>query len=136
MFIFRVREKIVSHSSNEHYSQDINCPALGQKCLKCNKIGHYRRCLSNLKRKPIYQSSYSNFNKKFKRTKQYQEETDYVFHIDDDDDDEEMVPCTIGRVDIEMRIDSGSRSNLITGKTWYFLKERKITVSNKIKNPD
>lgn len=38
---------------------------------------------------------------------------DYVFHIDRDD----KIPCAIGGVQITMLIDSGSKSNLLSGKT-------------------
>lgn len=56
-----------------------------------------------------------------------------MFHIDDDDS---LITATVGGVPIELLIDSRSKCNLLTDKTWESLKNKKIQVYNQIKNRD
>ncbi|GBP21103.1 hypothetical protein EVAR_11134_1 [Eumeta japonica] len=62
---------------------------------------------------------------------QKEEETEYVFHIDDDVE----IDCTIG-VETKMLIDSGCKQNLITKATWETLKKNKVILYNQHPNPN
>ncbi|GBP88987.1 Retrovirus-related Pol polyprotein from transposon 297 [Eumeta japonica] len=63
---------------------------------------------------------------------QKEEETEYVFHIDDDVE----IDCTIGGVETKMLIDSGCKQNLITKATWETLKKNKVILYNQHPNPN
>ncbi|GBP64217.1 hypothetical protein EVAR_38704_1 [Eumeta japonica] len=63
---------------------------------------------------------------------QKEEETEYVFHIDDDVE----IDCTIGGVETKMLIDSGCKQNLITKATWETLKKNKVILNNQHPNPN
>ena len=51
-------------------------------------------------------------------------------------DDDSKINCNIGGVDVELLIDSGSASNIISDKTWVHLKDCGVQVTNQISNPD
>ncbi|XP_030750159.1 uncharacterized protein K02A2.6-like [Sitophilus oryzae] len=111
-----------------HLPKDKSCPARNKDCLKCGRKGHFQICC----RTKVNRKRNVGFNRYKNNKKPRTEETDYVFHIDDDC----LVQCKIGNVPIELLIDSGSKSNLITGDSWEFLKENKVHVWNQIKNPE
>lgn len=129
--------------SKEHFSSSDRCPAINQNCLRCGFKGHYRNqcktAAKNKKRKGNYlKQGEIQRNNKRKRTNVHSieedpnDETDYVFHIDQD----ETITCNLGGVQIEMLIDSGSRSNLISDKDWQNLKSLKVRAVNQVRNPD
>ncbi|CAH1953772.1 unnamed protein product [Acanthoscelides obtectus] len=108
------------------------CPAMDKKCLKCGKLGHYKKQCRTLlntglrrgyKRKYDFSSQPNNgknqesFNYVDADSDQDESrptrDSEYVFQIDDDTE----IPCNIGNVLVRMVIDSGSKSNLITDKT-------------------
>lgn len=122
-----------SRCGGNHSSNDKACRARNQKCLKCGYIGHFRRfCRTGpKKRKPMANNDPSPkaeaMSKKFKP-----EEIDYIFHLDGDD----SIKCTVGGIDIDMIIDSGSKCNIISDITWENLKSCGVRVTNQDKNPN
>lgn len=80
------------------------CPARQATCRKCNFRGHYAKCcLSNRKLPTTVQNrSTGPPNKKFKHRQrsrnvdsiQSDDETEYVFHLEDEDDD--LIDCKLG----------------------------------------
>ncbi|KAL4720998.1 hypothetical protein ACJJTC_015381 [Scirpophaga incertulas] len=84
-----------------------------------------------IKRKIDHPPPTTNATKKFKGKPKH-EEVDYIFHLDGD----ESIICSIGEVDVEMLIDSGSKCNIINDVTWELLKSKGIRVNNQVKNPD
>lgn len=132
-----------------HLAADDKCPAKGKKCLKCEKIGHFKaQCKSkDLKRKFEDQSTnksdlptkrWKQTNKEVRNieeqssTNRTDENIHYVFNVGDDD----MVTCTVGGIKVEMLIDSGCKYNLITDKTWQNLKSNRIQVYEQTKKSD
>ncbi|XP_026746906.1 uncharacterized protein K02A2.6-like [Trichoplusia ni] len=123
--------------SSKHLSFDDSCPARERKCLKCGIIGHFKDyCRTKLQKRKTQANSdeKTDRSKRQRLSKPYKntEEVDYIFHLDDD----ATVTCKIGGVVVEMLIDSGSKCNIITEKTWNYLKGHKIKAINQIKKPD
>lgn len=123
--------------SSKHLSFDDKCPAREKKCARCGIIGHYKDyCKTKLQKRKIQskndeqtdRTKRQRIDKSYKNT----EEVDYIFHLDED----ETVKCKVGGVVIEMLIDSGSKCNIITDRTWEYLKNHKVKVTNQINNPD
>lgn len=132
-----------------HASYDAKCPARDKECLKCGLKGHFRQyCKTRQAFKRKDGKEYSQERKKSRVDKeksevnqvcdslnkmvQKEEETEYVFHIDDDIE----IDCTIGGVQTKMLIDSGCKQNLITETTWTKLKKNKVNLYNQNPNPD
>lgn len=118
--------------SNRHNSDSSTCPARSKQCNKCKYIGHFQsQCRTRAdKRKLDFDR-----NKNVKKPKYYKkpengtqkEKIDYIFHIDDDD----VVNCELGGVMIDMIIDSGSKCNIISSKTWTQLKDCNVKKKNR-----
>ncbi|KAG7302949.1 hypothetical protein JYU34_012943 [Plutella xylostella] len=118
-----------------HPSDSKYCPARDKKCLKYGFIGHFRTCCRTRanKRKSDEITAKEDGVRGAKRQKTKPvEEVDYIFHIDGDD----TITCTLGDVQIDMLIDSGSKCNIISDVAWENLKSSGIRVENQIKNPD
>ncbi|GBP82290.1 hypothetical protein EVAR_86644_1 [Eumeta japonica] len=132
-----------------HVATDTKCPARDKECLKCGLKGHFRQyCRTRQAFKRKIEKEYSHDQKKgrIEREKnevnqlrdssnemaQKEEETEYVFHIDDDVE----IDCTIGGVETKMLIDSGCKQNLITKATWETLKKNKVILYNQHPNPN
>ncbi|CAH1994743.1 unnamed protein product [Acanthoscelides obtectus] len=132
-----------------HAGNDESCPARDKECLKCGLKGHFRqycRTKQTLKRRVDREYRHEQKKGRFDREKNEvnevgdssnntahkEEETEYVFHIDDDVE----IKCTIGGVQTKMLIDSGCKQNLITERTWEKLKKNKVNVYNQLPNPD
>lgn len=131
--------------NSKHKSNDLACPARGKECLKCGLIGHFRqfcRTRQNLKRKMPERKDMGSKEKKARnetvnqveemKEGDNQEETHYVFHIDDDLE----FDCTIGGVKTKVLVDSGCKKNLITEETWERMKLERVKISNQVANPD
>lgn len=140
------RRDLNSKSCSRCGSRDANhkiCPASNVICNKCKFKGHFERYCRSTR---IFRPSSVPFatgppTKKFKSRRNDDDirnvsdatdDTDYVFHLDDDED---TVTCEVGGVGIDLLIDSGSKSNIISEKSWEFLKKSGIIVSKQIKNP-
>lgn len=132
-----------------HAVHDAKCPARDKECLKCGLKGHFRQyCRTRQASKRKREKEYSYERKKGRIDKeksevnqvsdfsnkmvQKEEETEYVFHIDDDVE----IDCSIGGVETKMLIDSGCKQNLITEATWETLKKNKVNLHNQHPNPN
>ncbi|XP_060808134.1 uncharacterized protein LOC132903569 [Amyelois transitella] len=120
-----------------HPSNEKSCPALLKKCLKCGYVGHFRRYCKTSKKKRKFNDITSgtttvaeSSTKKIKTSKPA-EDVHYIFQIDGDD----TIVCTLGGVNIDMLIDSGSKCNIINDATWENLKSLNIIVKNQVKSP-
>ncbi|XP_022836497.1 uncharacterized protein K02A2.6-like [Spodoptera litura] len=129
--------------STGHGSQDSKCPARERDCHKCGLKGHFRQfCRTTTrnktnKRKHSTNEPENGNEKKFKReyprsnTNQIDQTEDtediqYVFKIDDDS----VIDCYVGGIKIKMLVDSGCKCNLITSRTWNFMKQNSIKALN------
>lgn len=139
-----------SRCGNTNHKEDSNiCPAKFKQCLKCGFVGHFKsHCRTRANKRKSTTSITNKYHKKLKitkkdvnnksennaTTKQYSTKAnvDYIFHIDDD----ATLSCNVGGVEVEMIIDSGSKCNILSNKTWNRLKECKVEVKNQIANPD
>lgn len=118
-----------------HPSDSKNCPARDKKCLKCGFIGHFRKCCrtrANKRKTDEVPAKVVGAAKRPKPNSKPVDEVDYIFNIDGD----ETITCTLGDVQIEMLIDSGSKCNIISDATWETLKNSGIRVENQVKSPE
>ncbi|CAH2105722.1 unnamed protein product [Euphydryas editha] len=127
--------------NSKHTSDGKNCPAIGKSCHFCGKLGHFRQyCKSQLQRKRKIEEhdtqKEGRLSKRWKERKEInnvtEEEVDYVFNINNDAN----IECDVGGIKTKMLIDSGSKYNLITDKTWTMLKEKGVTCLSQNKNPE
>nr|CAI5851788.1 unnamed protein product [Callosobruchus analis] len=123
--------------NSKHNAEDTNCPARKKKCYLCDKLGHFRQyCKSHgaRKRRWGYREDETRPNKRAKKQGGVDsiedEEVDYVFSINNDGN----VECEVGGIRTGMLIDSGSKYNLITDRTWDILKAKGIKCLNQVKN--
>lgn len=127
--------------NSRHSSNDKSCPAIGKKCHLCGKLGHFRQyCKTQgLRKRKIEDTEKQKEEKPPKQTRRRKEidnvaddEVDYVFNITNDAN----IECDVGGIKTKMLIDSGSKYNLITDKTWNMLKEKGVTCFSQEKKPD
>lgn len=137
--------------SRKHNSYDSTCPAKGKECLKCGLRDHFRQfCRTRNLKKKIQEGKNINSRKSkrvryetvnqvddttsfdMKDSDDGENETHYVFHIDDDAE----FDCLVGGVTTKLLVDSGCKKNLITEETWNRLKSNKVKVFNQVKNPN
>lgn len=140
----QIKPRCTRCGSSNHDGDDVGCPARDKVCDKCGYKGHFKnqcRTRQNKRKVTTTASKKTNFNKKARLsdqpTKQPKNQTtspdvNYVFHVDDDAE----ISCLIGGVNVNMLIDSGSKKNLISDKTWEYLKSKLVTVSNQEKGSD
>ncbi|XP_049886660.1 uncharacterized protein LOC126381182 isoform X2 [Pectinophora gossypiella] len=130
------------------HKNDKYCPAKDKECLKCGYVGHFKsQCRTRAsKRKNTNfndnkhsakrsRADLTNNNATFKPHSNpdvTSQNINYIFYMDDDT----KVNCYIGGVNLELHIDSGSISNIISDKTWIQLKKQGIQVTNQIANPN
>lgn len=98
-----------------HYGRDPNCPAKGQVCKKCGKKDHFAKvCRSK-----------GNDDRNNENLNQIEENCEYAFHIHDDNTP--MIGVKVGGINLDVLIDSGASSNIISEKTWESLKAQRIS---------
>ena len=106
-----------------HLSKDAKCPAKDKECHKCKRVGHFAsKCKTRGRKK--------NFNKQ-EKVNQIEESSDsdsYAFHVSGfiNRINGEKLKFTVGGVELEMLVDSGSDSNVIGATTWEQLKDKNI----------
>lgn len=135
--------------STQHTEESNVCPAKTKQCLKCGFVGHFRiKCKTRAsKRKQPIPNPNKHPNKKHRlltknddkpdtkntnKPSSSKAEVNYIFHIDEDT----TLRCNLGGIQVDMVIDSGSKCNILSDKTWDRLKKCKIDVRNQIANPD
>lgn len=121
--------------SKNHDSNNVSCPAKDKICTKCGYKGHFQKhCRTKAsKRKNQDMSSQPPVKKpKSDTSSKPKSSIDYIFHLNDD----ATISCQLGGVNIDMVIDSGSKSNIINDKTWMSLKEKLVQVTNQEKSPN
>ncbi|XP_045452156.1 uncharacterized protein K02A2.6-like [Melitaea cinxia] len=127
--------------NSKHTADGKSCPAIGKTCHFCGKLGHFRQyCKSQLQRKRKIEEDDTQkegrLSKQWKKRKEInnvtEEEVDYVFNINNDAD----IECDVGGIKTKMLIDSGSKYNLITDRTWTMLKEKGVTCLSQNKNSE
>ncbi|CAH2208327.1 jg24389, partial [Pararge aegeria aegeria] len=128
--------------STNHFARDSKCPAKTKSCHKCGIIGHFQRqCRTRDGQKRKSDREEETHNKDLKKFKRNIEETanvastskqfDYIFNVNTGP----TVSCEIGGTEVNMLIDSGCNHNLITDRTWQFMKRSNSNVTNQNKNP-
>lgn len=150
--------------SSSHLSEDTKCPARDKRCAKCGFIGHFREhCRTRQKRQFSNSKTEMTHKKPRLGTKKDADrsEIDYIFNLDEDKntksmddeveekkmdesrieyifhlDEEETIKCNLGGVSVDMLIDSGSKCNVITDRTWQFLKNNSVKISNQVRKPN
>lgn len=101
--------------------------------MKCGFKGHFQKhCRTRANKRKNSNNNTNSDNTKNKRAKiefpknKDNASIDYIFHIDDD----ATIECEVGKVNIQMLIDSGSKSNIINDITWNLMKQSNVVVSN------
>lgn len=105
-----------------HLSRDDKCPAKDKECHKCHKVGHFAsKCKTSDQKR--------SFNKQSK-VHQLEESSDseYAFHVTGSINrlSGDKLTFTVGGVELDMLVDSGSDSNVIGITTWQKLKDNNI----------
>lgn len=135
--------------SIQHTGDSNVCPAKDKQCLKCGFVGHFRskcRTRASKRKSSILTATNRHPHKKARRSNNDQnrygnnqnEESqaktgvNYIFHIDAD----ATMKCNVGGVPIDMIIDSGSKCNILSDKTWNYLKTCRVEARNQICKPD
>lgn len=130
-----------------HMRMDPRCPAKTKTCLNCGRRGHFSNCCrvkqSSQSTRQFQPSRKSGSFPQKTNTARYVEvatdeeedqSSEYVFNIDEGSS--EKISCTIGGVQIEMVIDSGTKRNLVPQKIWNKMKEQKVKVDRQILGSD
>lgn len=127
----------------DHCAKDLNCPARGQECIKCKRIGHFAaRCETPLRKRRYAEEprpgSSRGPSKGFKRHRVHEIETEeerkdrsFIFSIDDGG---EFLWLKVGGVTLQLLIDSGCKKNIINEKAWEYMKNNGATVWNQEKH--
>nr|XP_049707012.1 uncharacterized protein K02A2.6-like [Helicoverpa armigera] len=134
--------------SEKHNGDSPTCPAKDKKCSKCGYIGHFmakcrtraskrRSTHANGGKMPIKKIKHDNSAKKSENSNDDQKKAssnvNYIFYFDGDG----KIRCGIGGVDnVELLIDSGSNHNILTDKTWAYLKSCNVQATKQNAKPD
>lgn len=120
-----------------HLRSDPKCPAKGKVCLKCKRRGHFSTCCRSDKKPQFQKKRFGQSNVNFVKEEDDEADensTEYVFNVDEGD--AETVSCEVGGVEITMIIDSGTKRNLISFKSWEEMKEKGVIVKEQLKGSD
>lgn len=130
-----------------HKASYERCPAKGKACNKCGKSDHFaKKCMtrSTNKRGPSDRIKDEEPPNKQTRESVQMIENPLMISMADSDDDVFMVQpsissgasntiwCTIGSIEVQAVVDSGSKFNIIDRETWMDLKAKGVeTISRK-----
>jgi len=147
------KTKVRCYSCNEfgHVSRDDVCKAKNRKCNKCGKIGHYEIVCRGAQRRGNPQDksgsgSRSNGKAKSRRDQNRQSvhhvmdesvsnSEEYVYSVTDGEAGFVTANVSVGGVQVSsMLIDSGASVNVISEKTWKYLKSCKVKVESQTKS--
>lgn len=137
-----------------HKSADMKCPAKGKTCNRCGRKDHFARKCFMKDKSPMKNSNYRKRlndddnadepNNKVKReavqmvvdqSKSIEDEYEDLFCIDSKPVDNKIW-CTIGGIDVEAIVDSGSRYNVVDRASWIEWKAKHIQTTNRQKEVD
>ncbi|XP_074032658.1 uncharacterized protein [Leptinotarsa decemlineata] len=134
-----------------HLGTSSNCPAKNSRCHKCDLVGHFAsKCKTKQRKRP-----YSGGNNGFKRKRGTSSRVNYLDQQTSDEENQregnnprsyecfkidnvrhpkslfkqdELIECKVGGVSITLLIDSGSKANIINGRDWKLLTNKKAVV--------
>ncbi|KAM8707647.1 hypothetical protein ACLKA7_014733 [Drosophila subpalustris] len=120
-----------------HRSADTECPAKGKECYRCGRRDHFsRRCFRkeerNLKRKSPWQNGRLTMAKREREREDVRmvtTEYEDVFWMDFNVA-ENKIWCSIGGIELEVIIDSGSRHNIVDRESWLELKAKGVRTTS------
>lgn len=129
-----------------HRASDPKCPAKGKDCSKCGKPDHFaRKCRTRETQKRVRESDSDEKPNptKLKREDQSVQAIDQSIKHNDFEDvfcdtssDINKIWCTVGNIEVQVVVDSGSRYNIVDRDTWTDLKAKNIEVTWKNRNAD
>lgn len=141
-----------------HKSMDVKCPARGKSCNHCGRKDHFaRKCFLKDKpwtkgfgnrKRPNDGSNVDEPSDKMKKESVHMVESnasDQLENVNDEYEDvfcieskpvDNKIWCTIGGIDVEVVVDSGSRYNVIDRASWMELKARSIQTIRRQKEVD
>ncbi|XP_062713871.1 uncharacterized protein K02A2.6-like [Aedes albopictus] len=130
--------KVVCYACGKsgHISRDTACPAKGQKCRRCQTLGHFEKACRKRsstsqdnfvarKIRAVSNESASISTEKDISTDEVEQKVYYTFHTGNEAN---LMQCEVGGVSIEMIIDSGSDVNLISAGTWETMKAQRVVL--------
>lgn len=130
--------KVVCYACGKsgHISRDTACPAKGQKCRRCQTLGHFEKACRKRsstsqdnfvarKIRAVSNESASISTEKDISTDEVEQKVYYTFHTGNEAN---LMQCEVGGVSIEMIIDSGSDVNLISAGTWETMKAKRVVL--------
>lgn len=115
-----------------HKGNDNQCPALRKFCMSCGRKGHFSR-FCNKRTNDNYLAN-QNHPKRQRVNMIEDEEQNYHHDVCSINGAGEKFICSVGGINIEMIIDSGSRFNIIDKATWSFMKANGLRMSNQRNN--
>lgn len=119
--------------SKRHKADNSSCPAREKICIKCGFKGHFQKqCRTRAQKRKREHGKIPEKSAPNAKILKTNTEIDYIFHIDADD----TINCQIGGVEVPLLIDSGSKCNILTDRTWSHLKTLAVQVSNQQKSTD
>ncbi|XP_055618740.1 uncharacterized protein LOC129763570 [Toxorhynchites rutilus septentrionalis] len=118
-----------------HISKAENCPAKGQKCRRCQIVGHFEKVCRkrHMQHQRTDTSKVRAIDVEVEATSHEKEVSDdcpdkkvyYTFHTGNRTNE---IKCRIGRVPVVMFVDSGSDVNLVTAESWEMLKVSNVII--------
>ena len=98
-----------------HYGRDPKCPAKGKTCKKCTGKNHFARMCRTK------QSQEGKIN----QVEEQELNAEYAFQVSGKET-ATTLNVSVGGVDVEFLVDSGSSCNIIDEETWEMLKAKRI----------
>ncbi|XP_055614912.1 uncharacterized protein K02A2.6-like [Toxorhynchites rutilus septentrionalis] len=123
-----------------HFSKAPSCPARGQQCRRCRKTGQFEKVCRKRpfnpppsflpKKVQAIEDSDQNIPSVQKDTVLCSHEAEkkvyYTFYTGSQAN---VFQCKIGGVEVDVFVDSGSDVNIITSKSWDFMKAQKTIIA-------
>lgn len=129
----KAKQKTKSHGdtcyrcgNTGHYGRDSCCPAKGKVCKKCGLKDHFMKMCKTKSSETKHKDSQVNNIQDKKR--------EYAFTVSSNESP--TIGVNIGGVEMEMLVDSGATSNIISEDTWEELKAQKIQCKSSVVPPN
>ncbi|XP_052564009.1 uncharacterized protein K02A2.6-like [Culex pipiens pallens] len=128
----------------DHLSTDRNCPARNIRCRKCKQMGHYepycrQREKKFIRRQDTHQDTASSRKvhlveeTKVKAEAEQHNGSTKTYYTFFSGNETNVVLCTVGGVELDLLVDSGSDVNLIPDTVWESLKLKSVEVRQCVK---